>query len=179
MITSILAALLAGLALGLLVMSARAPLRWLGLSLLAILVGTNLLGVYVENKAPAWGEEKLAELAAGAPVQIVTDPLTRQRAELPLRWANVRDRVTGAVPRAGDLYFHNPARSAQASLLIAEKDLPSFLPQPGWEQVARFEPEPSLLARALEATRIDEALPEGLWRKLRYRHEPTVLYRIG
>ena len=56
--------------------------------------------------------------------------------------------------------------------------LPLYQPQPGWELVEEFTPEPSYLAIALETVGADHMLPAGIWRKLRHANESAYLYRV-
>ena len=56
---------------------------------------------------------------------------------------------------------------------------PDYQPQSSWQLVATYEPEPDAMVRLLMMTGADAAIPAPIWQKLRYRHEPTHLYRVG
>ncbi len=179
MVTATMACLLTGTALGLLVQQGAARARWAALAGLALLVGTNLAGIYVENRDPTFGEEQLvAALAARPGERVGTDPMTRYRADLLLRWAGSTARAVDTPPVPGTLFYYNPARGAKSNAKMDAARAPLYQPQPGWELVEEYTPEPSYLAMALEGAGADRVLPAGIWRKLRYPNEPAYLYRI-
>ena len=125
-------------------------------------------------------ERTLAALAdASPPSTLVTDPMTRYRADLLLRWGTTRERVTDAPPRDGDLFLYNPANAAAANFKMPAGRAPAYQPKPQWSEVARYRPAPSWVARTIEASGLADSLPLGLWTKLRHPHPDVVLYRIG
>lgn len=179
MVTATMLCLLAGTALGLMVQRREKLWRWGGLAGLALLVGTNLAGIYVENRDPTFGEETLvATLAARPGEPIGTDPMTLYRADLPLRWAGSTARASDAPPAPGTLFYYNPARGAKPNAKMDAAAAPLYRPQPGWELVEEFTPEPSYLAMAIEGAGADRLLPAAIWRKLRHPNESAYLYRV-
>ncbi len=145
----------------------------------ALLVATNLVGIYVENKDSVFGERELARQAAAHPQErISTDPMTRYRSELLLRWAGACERVLAVPPTPGGLYFHNPRYADSVNARMPKSEIASFRPKPNWKVIGSFEPQPSLLAQALERLGITRHLPGGLWHKLRYRHPRVTLYHV-
>ncbi len=179
MITATMACLLAGTALGLIVQQGTARARRAALAGIALLVGTNLAGIYVENRDPTFGEEQfVAALAARPGERIGTDPMTRYRADLLLRWAKASARAVDAPPVPGTLFYYNPARGAKPNARMDVTRAPLYQPQPGWELVEELTPEPSYLAIALEKAGVDRILPAGIWRKLRHPNESAYLYRV-
>ncbi len=179
MITASMACLITGTALGLIVQQGTVRARRAALAGLALLVGTNLAGIYVENREPTFGEEQLiAALAARPGERIGTDPMTRYRADLLLRWARSDARAVDTPPVPGTLFYYNPARGAKPNAKMDAARLPLYQPQPGWELVEEFTPEPSYLAIALETVGADHMLPAGIWRKLRHANESAYLYRV-
>lgn len=179
MITSTMACLLAGTALGLLLQGGSQRIRTAALAGMALLVATNMIGIIVENRDPAFGEEQLVVALARHPGEpVATDPMTLFRAGIPLRWSGDTDRVTAAPPVRGSLYYYNPARAAKPNARMDAAAAPHYQPQPGWELVERFAPQQSWLARTLEATGIARLLPGAVWRKLDHPNEPAYLYRV-
>ncbi|MBA3940095.1 MAG: hypothetical protein C0520_02665 [Sphingopyxis sp.] len=179
MITATMACLLTGTALGLIVQQGATRARRAALAGMALLVGTNLAGIYVENRDPTFGEEQfVAALAARPGARIGTDPMTRYRADLLLRWAGSTARAVDAPPAPGTLFYYNPARGAKPNARMDAAQAPLYQPQPEWELVETFTPAPSYLAIALEGVGADRALPAGIWRKLRHPNEPAYLYRV-
>ena len=179
MITATMACLLTGVALGWLIKERRDMTRLASLAGLALLVGTNVIGIYVENRNPTFGEEKLVEILESRPGEtIATDPMTQYRADLPLRWAGVSARVTSAPPSGTGLYYYNPVRSAKPNAKMEPATVPMYQPQKDWERIARFAPEPSYLARTLQWSGAHRFLPTSIWDKLRHANESSYLYRV-
>lgn len=179
MITSTMACLLTGTALGWLWQQGSARIRWAALGGLALLAGTNLVGIAVENRDPAFGDETLVAALTDHPGErIGTDPETAFRAQIPLRWADAAARVDTAPPAPGSLYYYNPLRAAKPAGHIAAEAAPLYRPQPGWILVSEYQAAPSHLARLFEATGTDRLLPAAIWQKLRHPADPAYLYRI-
>lgn len=177
MVTCAAACILTGTGLALLWQ--RAQRRWLVLLTAAFLVSTNLLGIYVENKDSLYGERQLAALAEARPdAKIFTDPMTRYRADMLLRWVDARPRVMGEEPPAGALYLHNPKWADSANFMMTAAQIPAFKAQPGWQKLGQWEPEPPMITKAIEAAGLNAFIPQGIWQKLRYRHPPVTLYRV-
>ncbi len=177
MITAASACILTGVALALLWQQGRARA---GIVLTtAFLLGTNLLGIYVENKDSLFGEWQLAKLAGASPRQVFyTDPMTRYRADMLLRWEQAQPKVLGQAPPAGALYFYNPKWADGANFMMKTGQMPVFKPQPGWQKLGSWEPQPPLITKAIEATGMVAIIPQGIWHKLRYRHPLVTLYRV-
>ena len=177
MITCTSACILTGITLA--VLWQRGNKRWAVLLVAAFLLGTNMLGIYVENKDSLFGERQLAKLTAAQPQQkIYTDPMTRYRADMLLRWGKAQPRVLGEAPLTGGLYFHNPKWADNANFKMPTDQIPLFKVQPGWEKIGRWEPEPPVITKAIEATGVSAMIPQAIWHKLRYRHPPVTLYRV-
>lgn len=176
MITAAAVCILTGI--GLLRLYDQRRTRLVALALAALLIGTNLLGIYVENKDSMFGERTLARIAAeqgGA--KIYTDPMTRYRADMLLRWEGARNRVLPQPAPAGALYFYNPNRADTANFKMSGDQIAAFQPQPGWRKIGEWEPEPPMVTRLLETTGVSALIPQGIWKKLRYRHPKAFLYR--
>jgi 4-amino-4-deoxy-L-arabinose transferase-like glycosyltransferase len=177
MVTCAAACILTGISLALLWQRGR--MRWAVLSVAAFLIGTNMLGIYVENKDSLFGERQLAALTAAQPSQIFhTDPMTRYRADMLLRWEAAQPRVLAQAPQSGALYFHNPKWGDNANFMMTAEQIPMFKAQPGWQVVGSWEPRPPMITRAIEATGLSAMIPQGIWHKLRYRHSRVTLYRV-
>lgn len=176
MISCAAACILTGVGLALLF--ARSKRRIMVVVAALFFVGTNLLGIYVENKDSLFGERQLAALAAKPDRIIHTDPMTRYRADMLLRWEDAQSRVLPQPPSAGTLYFYDPKWAEGANFMMKADAIPAFAPQPGWQKIASWEPEPPLITRAIEATGLSGIIPGGIWQKLRYRHPPVTLYKV-
>jgi 4-amino-4-deoxy-L-arabinose transferase-like glycosyltransferase len=177
MISCASACILTGIALAL--MWQRGRRRWAILSVAAFLVGTNMLGIYVENKDSTFGEHVLAKLAQDRPNDVIyTDPMTRYRADMLLRWEKAQPRVVGEAPPAGALYFHDPKWANTANFKMSADQVSTFEPQQDWEKLGSWEPQLPLITKAIEASGLSAIIPGGIWKKLRYRHPPVTLYKV-
>ena len=177
MVTCASACILTGVALAQLWQ--RHSRQWAVLLVAAFLLGTNLLGIYVENKDSMFGERKLAALTAAQPAQIFhTDPMTRYRADMLLRWEAAQPHVLAQAPQTGALYLHNPKWADSANFMMNAEQIPAFKAQPSWQRIDSWEPEPPMITQAIEASGLSALIPRGIWQKLRYRHPPVTLYRV-
>lgn len=160
MLPAVAACIVIGLALS------RCQLR-IAAVLLVILVGANILGIAVENKASVFGERVAARIVAAAPgTTFVTDAKTRYRAELLLRWDGTQSRLVGRAPQPGDRYLFNPARATDVR------------PLPNWREVARYSPRPTPLAHLVISSGLDTVLPSAIVRKLTVQHPPVSEYIV-
>ena len=177
MITCASACILTGLALA--GLWQRGIRRWAVLLVALFLLGTNMLGIYVENKDSLFGEHVLAKLAEDRPKDIIyTDPMTRYRADMLLRWEKAQPRVLSEAPKPGTLYLYNPKWAESANFMMPENQIPAFQPKPEWECLSTLEPRPPLITNLIEALRLSAIIPAGIWKKLRYRHPPVSLYKV-
>jgi len=176
MITTAVACVLTGIGLARLASSGS---RIVLASSVSLLIAGNLVGIYVENKDSLFGPRKLAAIAALYPdAQIATDPMTRYRADMLLRWEGARARVTDRPAVNGDLFFYNPAFADTPNFKMSAESVKLYQPANEARLIRRYEPEPIYAARLIEAGGLSKFLPEGIWTKIRYRHPPVSLYRI-
>ncbi|AMO72121.1 ArnT family glycosyltransferase [Sphingorhabdus sp. M41] len=176
LITALAIAIVAGIALyQLWITKGRARTA---IAILFIIVATNLLGIFVENRQPLFGERQLAQIAAQNSEIIYTDPMTRYRADMLLKWENEQAAVIGDIPPDGALFLYNPAKF-ESSNRFMDADMQTLLtPKPEWEMVETSEPTPELIVTLTEKTGADRFIPGSIWQKLRYRHQPVTLYRV-
>jgi 4-amino-4-deoxy-L-arabinose transferase-like glycosyltransferase len=180
MITTAVACVLTGIGFARLLASGKAGQRLMVGGLALLLLGGNFVGIYLENKDSLFGPRQLAAIAAERPdAQIVTDPMTRYRADMLLRWEGARSRVSDRPATPGDLFYYNPAFADQANFKMPADRIPLFHPGPDARLLAQYEPRPIHLALFIEAMGLSTYLPDGLWKKLRYRHPAVMLYRIA
>jgi 4-amino-4-deoxy-L-arabinose transferase-like glycosyltransferase len=176
MITTAVACVLSGIGLARLAMSGS---RGIAASAVMLLVAGNLVGIYIENKDNLFGPRKLAAIAALYPhSQITTDPMTRYRADMLLRWEGARNRVSDRPAADGDLFFYNPAFADTANFKMPAESVNLYQPDKEARLLARYEPDPIFAAKLIEAIGMEDMLPGSIWQKLRYRHPPVSLYRI-
>jgi 4-amino-4-deoxy-L-arabinose transferase-like glycosyltransferase len=175
-ITCVAACILTGIALVQLGRDGGWKRRFAVFAFLA-LIGANFLGAYVENKDGLFGERQLARLTADRPgAAIHTDPMTRYRADMLLKWQNAEVRVDNSPPKPGDLYLYNPPNADAPNFEMS--DPAPYRPSGAWRVVGRWEPETSYAAQLLDRSGFASRLPQGIWHKLRYRHAPVTLYEV-
>ncbi|MGE3693092.1 MAG: glycosyltransferase family 39 protein [Novosphingobium sp.] len=177
-VTAAMACILTGM--GLVELARRGPrLRLAALVLGMALLGSNAIGFLVENKDTMFGEKILASLARSEKGGIVTDPETRYRVDMLLKWERAQDHVEGRAPRPGELYLYNPARSTVPSSRIVPADMAAYAPGSGWQEVRKYNLPMPMPARLVQAVGLDRFVPGGVWRKLSQHHQPVTLYRTG
>ena len=179
MIPTAVACILTGIGLAQLAASARKGVRILAGSLALLLLSGNWVGIYLENKDSLFGARQLAAIAAAKPeARITTDPMTRYRADMLLRWEGAQGRVADRAPQTGDLFYYNPANADHTNFKMPADQMEFYRPPAGSFLVARYEPTPIYLATIIEQAGLARYLPNGLWKKLRYRHPAVMLYRV-
>jgi 4-amino-4-deoxy-L-arabinose transferase-like glycosyltransferase len=179
MITTAVACVLTGIGFVRLATSNKSGSRIVLAGIVSLLVAGNLAGIYIENKDSLFGPRKLAAIAAANPkAHIATDPMTRYRADMLLRWEGARARVNNRPAANGDLFFYNPAFADAPNFKMPADSIELYQPSNEARLVGRYEPEPIYVAKLIEAAGASKILPEGIWKKIRYRHPPVSLYRI-
>lgn len=146
---------------------------------MAVIFAGNFGGIYVENKDSLFGERTLAQIVAANPrATIVTDPMTRYRADLLLRWAGAGGRVLDRPPVAGDLYFFNPSNAAKANFKMPADRVEAYVPDPDWKVVGYHRVKPTYAAHIVAALGMDSVLAPRIWQKLRERHQPVTMLQV-
>ena len=148
------------------------------IAVLLLMLSTNLLGIFVENRQPVFGERQLAQIAARNPDVIYTDPMTRYRADMLLKWENKQAAVLDKIPPSGALFFYNPEKVESSNRFMDTEMQSSLMPKPEWKMVETAEPSPELIVSLTEKIGANRFIPSSIWQKLRHRHKPVVLYRI-
>lgn len=140
--------------------------RWPRLAgLLAVaLVGTNLFGIYVENKQPVFGERALAAWLQDHDATLYTDPKTYYSSRFLLTQAGVLDRAAHGLPPPGGLYLYNPNRVLQSTRPPGYAD--RYKPPPNWPVVDRIPAERKLSGYLLDWLGLSEQLPGWLVSRL-------------
>jgi 4-amino-4-deoxy-L-arabinose transferase-like glycosyltransferase len=174
MIPATVACILTGISLALLWQKAKLLVALIA----AFLASTNMVGIYVENKDSMFGERKLAEAALTAKRPIYTDPMTHYRGDMMLKWNGMLDQTHIGAPPPGSLYFYNPKWADKANAKMEAAEIARYAPQPGWKKLWSAEPDPPAVTRLIEASGLAAIIPAGVWKKLRYRHQPVALYEV-
>ena len=153
--------------------------RWAAGLLLATLVGTNLLCIYVTNRNPRFGERTLANFVANSTGIVYTDPATAHRAQKFLEWRGqgLVDRVRGAPPPAGSLYFYYPTRALSGIVGGETFDIERYHPANEWSEVWRASPIRTIIGDIFATLKLDRFLPETIGRKLLAKNRDVVVHR--
>lgn len=146
-------------------------------SVVAVLVLSNLLGVYVDNRDFLFGARALVRAAAAASETVYTDPETAQAATFLLAEAELSGRVAGAPPPPGSLYFHDPKRVAHG--VGGSFDPALYTPRDTWTTVLRVDPGRKLGGRIAEWLGLDRLIPDSIFAKLDHPNLPVALYRVA
>jgi signal peptidase I len=158
-----------------------------GLILVGV-VATNLMGIYIDNRNPVYGERSVISFLEQNPDVdvVVTDPETARRGRFLYIANGVEDRVTGAVPQPGDVYVYNPRyvtlgfmqggtpESRQARL----DELSVYRPSPEWQEVWRADPGHRWIGVLIESLGLKPLVPAEIFRRLDQPNLPVVAYRI-
>jgi hypothetical protein len=164
-----------------LTMQWQAGRRALTASLTGVLVGVNLLGLSVTNVNPRFAERELVRVVATHPGEtIYTDPGTKRRAELFLRFQGLDERtVSSGMPPAHALVLYNEESMARCARTVRCLEvLSSYEPKSTWQEITRIDAPRGLAAEVVEALPLQGLLPRDVRRKITHPVTPVVLYRV-
>jgi len=141
--------------------------RWLSCLLIALLVTSNIIALSLDNRNFMIGERTLVNLATSRALLIHTDSQTLRRADLLLRWANVRNRITDAPFRSGDIVFVNPLRS-----------FPKLIPAPDWKLLYES-PIPFSGGHLIACGLPKQLVPNAMRGPVACQHDSLRLFQVG
>ncbi len=147
------------------------------MAILAVVVGSNIIGAYAENRHSVYGVRAYAALAERAAEPVHTDPMTRYRAELLLKWNNAEAQAVAKPPAPGALYFWNPALAASPNARMSAAEVALYA-RPKGKLLLTTQPPPDAALRVLETTGLKRFVPSGVWYKLANRHPKAELIRV-
>jgi len=151
-------------------------------AILAFLVVTNALGIYVDNRDPLFAERKLVDYLSQNNERVLTDPETVKRGSFLYRVAGVSPRLTAGIPQPGDLFYFNPtyttARLKQRNSPDRTAALSPYLPRADWQEVWRVMPERRWTGRLIEALGLKPVVPPEIFLRLDTPDPPVVVYRV-
>lgn len=147
------------------------------LAIAVVLVSGNLAGIYVENRNYMFGETALAEFAERTEEPIYTDPVTRHRADMLLKWNATADRVFGTPPPKNGLFLYNPTRATTPSRLMQRGEIQAFQPKPEWQLIEKISPSPKFGSAVFRILGLEPFLPARLRKNLSGGHPGVSIYR--
>ena len=146
--------------------------------LLAVL-GVNVLGVYVDNRDPLFGERALVRYLAEHDGVIYTDPSTSENARFLLREAGIAvDRVADDPPPAGVRFLHNPPTAQKGFRGPRAYEPADYTPAGEWPVVWRADPGRKLSGHVLELIGLDRLMPASIYRKLNQPNPPVSVHDV-
>jgi hypothetical protein len=140
--------------------------RLLAIAAAVAVVGTNLAGIYIDNRSPAFGERAAVEWARRHQEPIYTDGGTAGRADFLAKVGGINGFVRSGSPPPGGAFLNNPNSPG------GDKTPPN-----GWPEVERFAPGRKWSGYLAEAIRLDRLLPPWIVRKLNSPNQPVVVVR--
>jgi hypothetical protein len=162
LLPAVLLSMLAGIALAMLWRNgARRPAAILGV----LLIGGNLMSMWIDNRNYMYGEHTLIDVASHQSGLIHTDPQTLRRASLLLQWKGLAGRVTDAPAGSGDLLYLNPARA-------------STKPGDDWMVIERHRLKPTIGQYLVTHMLPAGTLSAAQFDKLGAGHPGVTLYRL-
>jgi 4-amino-4-deoxy-L-arabinose transferase-like glycosyltransferase len=149
-------------------------LRNIALSLIVLLVASDLFLIYIDNKDIMFGERALVAFAQESHEVTYTTPWTRDAALFLLQQKKLEDSVVAGPPPSGALFFYDfePRRSPSS------KELARYAPRNDWIIVRSFDERPKITAELLRASGIEPMLPAGIVAKLDPPLHRANLYRV-
>jgi len=151
---------------------------WLPLLLVASLTASNALGVLLENRSFVFGPETYARLAREAKEPVRTDPMTRYRADLLIKWNGAAKQALAAPPREGTLYLWNPALAETPNARMDEEIAWRYA-KPKGTIVAIYRPRIGALGRVIKTVGFDQFIPISIWKRFKAPHPPVELIRVA
>ena len=145
---------------------------------MTIIILFNLLGVYVENKAPLFGERNLIKILKEYEDPINTDPITAQRAKFFLRLAekSVTTFSVQSLPE-GSLYFYNPNGFQQAAKPV-EFSM-KYKPVSSWKKLEEIGQNRKWIGLFIEKLGIKPYISPCIYKRLNYPNDPVCLFRVA
>jgi 4-amino-4-deoxy-L-arabinose transferase-like glycosyltransferase len=158
----------------------RSP-RWT-IALLAAMFASHLLGIYVDNHNPIFGERALVEYLQQTDEIVYTDPETARRGGFLYQLAGVQARVVSAPPQQGQLFFHNPAY-VQFGFMATDRQklveqLAPYRPQENWLVVWHKEADRRAIGDLIDGLGLKGRLPAEIYRRLVQPNFPVTVYRV-
>ncbi|WP_206668725.1 ArnT family glycosyltransferase [Lacisediminimonas profundi] len=160
----------------------RSRRRLAGVTLLAMLVGVNLLALSVENINPRFTERQMVAWVAAHPGErVYSDLETIGKVRHLLRFSGIpMDRVAAGRPVDKAIFFYNPDRIETCKLNPrCRESLDQYRPRPDWKVEQVITPAPLPIGRLVRVAGLDAMLPGDISRRLLQPGGSVVVYRTG
>lgn len=148
---------------------------------LAGMVATHLVGIYVDNRNPIFAERSLVEFLKQTDQPVRTDPETARRGGFLYDVAGVEKRIVVGPPEPGQLYFYNPTYVSFGAMAPDRQKqlerLAPYRPREDWTVVWHKEPERRLIGSAIDGLGLTRFIPKEIYRRLVQPNFPVTVYR--
>jgi hypothetical protein len=149
--------------------------------LLVTMFVSHLVGIYVDNRNPIFGERSLVEFLRQTDQPVRTDPETALRGDFLYNIAGVRDRVVAGPPEPGQLYFYNPWYVEHLAMAPDRKKqlerLAPYRPREDWPVVWHKAAERRIIGDIIDGLGLTNLLPKEIYRRLVQPNFPVTVYR--
>lgn len=149
--------------------------------LLAAMFASHLVGIYVDNRNPIFGERALVEYLRQTGETVRTDPETARRGGFLYDVAGVRDRIVAGPPEPGQLYFYNPTYVSFGAMAFDRQKqldrLAPYRPREDWPVAWHKEPERRLIGDVIDGLGLKTRVPGEIYRRLVQPNFPVTVYR--
>lgn len=157
----------------------RSPL--LTVALLVAMFASHLLGIYIDNRNPIFGERALVEYLLQTKETVHTDPETARRGGFLYKVAGVENRIVAGPPISGQPYFYNPTYVAFGFMLANRnkqvEQLAPYRPHENWPVVWHKEAERRLIGDIIDGLGLKPILPAEIYRRLVQPNFSVTVYR--
>lgn len=152
--------------------------RKIAAAIVTMVIGANVLGVYVDNEKQFFPERTLIRLAEENSETIYTDPLTLIRANILLNIKGIRDRVRAVPPEDGALFVHVPRNVSTYHDYHKNFNTKVYTPTAAWAEVARADPGRKHSGVLIEWLGVGRFFPPQILRRLDRPEPPVSIYRV-
>lgn len=159
-------------------------LRWsprLTATVLVAIFASHLLGIYVDNRNPIFGERALVEYLQQTDETVRTDPETARRGGFLYKVAGVENRIVADPPVEGQAYFYNPTYVAFGAMAPNREKLLDKLapyhPEENWPVIWHKEADRRLIGHVIDGLGLKDRLPAEIYRRLVQPNFPVTVYR--
>lgn len=146
----------------------------------AVFAASCLGLLYLENTQPMFAEQRATEFAAAQHGTLYVDPDTAWRMRVLLQERGVLGRVSSEPPPPGAIVA---SKSGVAEACLRDARCPwapgmrGYLPGPGWEEVARYDPPRRWLGGVVRELDVGRRIPPDIIRKIEQPGAGLVVYR--
>lgn len=150
----------------------------LAVALLAALVLTNGLSLYLENTNPRFAEKALVGwLKAHPDTTVRLDPDMARRSDLLLRFAGLDNHIKAGLPHPGDIFVYSP-RNLELCKNAGLCKTKLYQPQANWQKIDAVKGSPRAIGALLRSIGLARLIPAQIMEKIESPTPGIVIYHI-